>query len=328
MKKTVLICALILISLILSTGFSMVHARPAYSSTVFSPNDVSYDFSLRSSVEVYNASTGELLSSHIMEISGMTTLHSKRMQIGFMAWGAIINITYTVEENGTITNQQEIDIPLPPVFAVQENTRKIFLTELILDVLRGEITEINYQDIARRVATNRPVPGFYFYNPFYIETDITLGDSIPYGFWNETSDSGLVIHGIVHSETSVEAAGRTYNVWVVRITEAEILGELELIVGEELELPGDITFILDLYYEKSSGWLVGGDLSGSLESTEENNVEIHISQTGELTLTSMGTILIAGESYLDRLLGLPPYATLVLDFLLIAAIIIYMIKRR
>ena len=65
---------------------------------------------------------------------------------------------------------------------------------------------------------------------------------------------------------------------------------------------------------------------GGGEINEDNETVIALLD-GDMDLRSAGTVMIQNKSYLDRMLGLPPFTILAADIFLIIAIIILRIRR-
>jgi len=330
----------ILASIALFTAFLLVSsiavsASPGYDSSVFYPNNTAYNIDLQISYEERNATDNSLVSSFSATIDGNISLVSKRLQLGYAAWGAVVKGRVTVYQDNTLQTDELFDLPIPPVLAIKENSREIYLTQVMVDLiqrLQGEnISDIDIKEILGQIATNQPYPGFYVYNPFYIETGHSQGDTIPYGFRNTTSGDEVIVEGTIIGDTNVNVGGKTYSSWVVRITEVEILATLQLIIGEDMENLEGIDFTLDMYYDKQSGWLMGADLSGGgtvSEGEGSEAVNITAALDGDLILIDPGNVRVGGQSLLDRLLGLPAFSTLGIDILLIFAVIIMKIRRK
>ena len=322
-----------LLILLLIVPVANVSASPGYNMTVFSPNNVIYDIKLLGIVKVYNTSTQDLMGSQKISINGTITLISKRIDINYYAWGANLSISYLVAENNTIKSQSAIQIPVPPILAIKVGTRQIYLTQIVMDVLQGKIENITenitFSDIMRRIAFNKPVPGFYIYNPFYIPTDSRIGDKIPYGFYNETMRKGLIINGSVIGEETISIPEGTFNTWLVRISEEEVLKAIEYFIEEEIELPEEVNFSLDLFYEKQSGWLLKGiSIAHGSGIEEDENVTITVDISGELELENSGTVMIGGKTFFDKMIGAPPYTTIAIESLVIVGVLIYVVRRR
>ena len=327
MRRSVLLFAMVIMISLISIGTVSLYADPGYDPSVFSPNNVIYDIAISMHMETYNVTNNALLSTHDFIMAGKITLISKRMELGYVAWGAIVEINVTEKDNGTIVSNEYFNVSAPPILAVKENTRYMYLTELIVELLREGFENVDMEELVSRIATNKPYSGFYIYNPFYIDTSVNIGDRIPYGFYNETRDEGVIVYGTVTSEKKLVISGAPYDCWIVNITEAEILEALEPLLGEE-DIPEGIEFNLGLFYDKRSGWLVGLDMfgGGTISVDEQENAVVDLN--GEMELVNAGTVRIADKTYIDRILGLPAYTSLALDILMIIAIVIIRVRRR
>ncbi len=293
--------------------------------TVFSPNSVTYDLDIFFSNIVKNATTDEVLDSFELNIEGEFTLISKRMQLDYIGWGFIIDVIIIRNDNGYV-DESRFNISVPPILAVKENTRFIYPTTIIMDLIEEGFGNQSIQDILSKVSTNQPYTEIYAYNPFYIEIPVSVGDTIPYGVWNVTSESGIIVNGRVTSEETIVVGGVSYNTYLVNITEADILDAIREFINEEMTLPPGVHFNLGFYYDQGSGWLTKADMIGGGEISEDNETVL-VSLDGDLDLRNAGTVMIQNKSYLDRMLGLPPFTFLAIDVFLIIAIIILRIKR-
>ncbi|MHA1616324.1 MAG: hypothetical protein ACTSX9_03340 [Candidatus Njordarchaeales archaeon] len=326
MRSIVLYVTLLVILFI--SPITVTVAAPAYEMTVFSPNNVIYDIKISGHISAYNTSAREYVYDLRISINGSIMLVSKRLDLNHYAWGANVSISYVVKENNTITSQAELQVPVPPILAVKVGTRKIYLTQIILDVLGGGLQNTSFSEIIRRLPYNKPVPGFYIYNPFYIPINSGVGDKIPYGVYNETAKKGLIINGTIAGEDSVSVPEGTFSAWVVKITAQDILEVIELINGVPIDLPPSLDFGVDFYYEKRSGWLlkVVPYVLGS--STGNSDLEVSTDISGGLTLEKSGTVMVGGRTLIDKIIGLPAYTTFVIVGVIMAVVLVYVVRRR
>lgn len=308
------------------SNVSSTFASPGYHYSVFTPNGVSYELELSFYSEEKNLTTSQIIESQQIILSMNFSLSSKRMDLNHMAWGMTISINLELYVNGTLRESESRSLPMPPLFAIREGTRKIYLTTFLVSLLRQGMESVNISEITSNLAANRPYPGFYIYNPFYTPLDVAENDEIPYGYWNETANEGVIINGTVARSTTLSILGEEINTWVVEIRRAELLNMLSMLIGE-VEIPEDADISMAFYYEKNTGWLVQGELEGEythIEGDTERTMEVG----GSLYITNFGSIAIGGKSYLNRVLGLPQYTIEVLDIILIIGIIIIHIRRR
>jgi len=322
-KKTIIYITML--SMLLLYPMASLKASPGYNLSVFSPNNVTYDVDIHFSQVTKNATTGDILDLYEIHIIGKIKLISKRMMLDYIGWGFTVNVTVTENNNGDV-RESEYNIPIPPIVAVKENTRFIYPTKLSMDLIQGDFGNASMQDILSRVSTNEPYTEIYVYNPFYIEVPVSIGDSIPYGVWNVTSQSGIIVNGRVTSEETITVNGVSYNTYLVNITKAEIINAVREFMDENISIPSGMRFNLGLYYDKDSGWLTKLNTVGGGEISEDNTTT-KVILNGNLDLENAGTIMVQNKSYLDRMFGLPPFTFLALDVLFILAIVIIRIKR-
>ncbi len=315
------IIAILVISPIVS-----LNASPGYNISVFSPNNVTYDVDIFFSQVTKNTTSGETLELHEIHITGKITLISKRMMLDYIGWGFKVNVTVTENNNGDV-RESEYNIPIPPIVAVKENTRFIYPTKLLMDLIQGKFGNASIQDIVSRVSTNQPYTEIYAYNPFYIDVPVSIGDSIPYGIWNVTSQSGIIVNGKVTSEEKITVNGASYNTYLVNITKTDIIEAIKEFMNEDISIPSGIDFNLGMYYDKDSGWLIKLNTIGGGEVNDDDTTT-SIVINGNLDLENAGTVMVQNKSYLDRVFGLPSFTFLALDVLFVLAIIIIRVRRR
>lgn len=316
---------IVVTSMLLLYPIGSLNASPGYNISVFSPNNVRYDVNIFFSEVTKNATSGDILDLYEVHVIGEISLVSKRMTLDYIGWGFIINVTVTENNNGDV-RESEFDIAIPPIIAVKENTRFVYPTKLLMDIMLGNLSNASMQDILSRVSTNEPYTEIYIYNPFYIEVPVSIGDSIPYGVWNITSQSGIIVNGKVTSRESIIVNGVSYDTYLVNITESEIIDAIREFIDEDISIPSEVRLNLGFYYDRDSGWLMKLNTIGRGELSEENTTT-EIVLRGNLDLENAGTVMVKNKSYLDRIFGLPPFTFLALDALFILAIIIIRIKR-
>ena len=323
--KVVLIMRFPILVLIVALALSPILAQSAetYNSTVYTPNGTRYVFEIKYSEVEINTTTEEVLFVTNKTISGFLELSSKFLTAGYYGWGATIKVDTKDYENGELKSSDTFNVSIPPVLAIKEGTRKIYLTNVIIKFMRGEYEDVN--EAVKDLSNIQPVEDFYVYNPFYIPTNVKAGDKIPYGFWNTTANEGMIVYGKIVKETSVNINGESYNSWVIDLISGieELAGQL----GEEEGLPEDVNATFNLYYEKTTGWLIKAEVFGESDYEESNTTTIHSKLDGLLRVDNLGGIVVGGKTYIERVTGLPSYTSLMISIAGIMGAVLIIVQR-
>jgi len=294
-----------------------------YNSTVYTPNGTRYIFEIKASDVKVNTTSGKVLFVTNKTISGFLELSSKFLTAGYYGWGATIKVDTAEYENGELKSSDTFNVSIPPVLAIKEGTRKIYLTNVIIKFMRGEYEDIN--EAVRDLSNIQAVEDFYIYNPFYIPTNVKVGDKIPYGFWNKTANEGIIVYGKIVEDASVSINGESYDAWAVDLISGieELVGE----IGGEEEIPENVNATFNLYYEKTTGWLIKVEAFGESEYEESNTTAISTKVEGCLKVDNLGGIVIGGRTYIERVIGLPPYTSLIISIAGIMGAVLIVVQR-
>ena len=326
----VMLCTMLTLAVLLASSSSW--AQGEFDPSVFSPNGVVYKFEGSFSVIIENATpaSGPLREVREGNFTLVLTIFSKEHGSGYHAWSFSMYIeqfNYNRPEELPEPVQMLIEllgvkgVSVPPLVAVKDGTRETYFL-INFHELERTLSETNVtglQDLASlaskvMAATGEVNEEVYFTNPFYIPLNVSLGTEIVYGVYNKTSGQQVEVKLRVNDEGAVEAAGKTYDAWIIRLDEEGVADILEgLGVDEEaVEATRSVDLNAAAYYDKATGWLLGYEVHGHAVNTttiERDGRLLNVTVRGDvdlaLRLVEPGTIEVGGESLIERALSLP-----------------------
>ncbi|MGQ4832645.1 MAG: hypothetical protein ACP6IS_01950 [Candidatus Asgardarchaeia archaeon] len=307
MKRSKVIILIISVALIISLqSLSLVNAQETFDSSVFNPNGATYSITATVNVFARNTSSGEILASNNMTLEAYLKILSERVNLNFWKWSGILNVTldtYSLEESDIRHEHNNLSIPIPPLIAIKENTRKIYFANVSLEELsQSENMQEAIQKLVQKISVGEINENIYIYNIFYIPTNVNIGSKIDYGFWNVTANEGLILTGTVKRADNVTVAGESIDSWVVELDYHNIsslseeiykqtnLNLTDMLFGdmggseEDREIQrvvSNLPFTIAGYYDKASGWLV----RGLVEARDEGTIEGHDNATDSSVYT-------------------------------------------
>ena len=345
----------------------LVSAVPTYEPSVFSPNNTIYDINVHFRLTAVNATDGSTMMIGELGLLGNLTLFSERLNMSFVKWSERISLDlwmYHQDTESFANETQNITAYIPPLLAVEENTRKIYIAQLDFENFDGG----DSQDIINNLSSVTFRSDVYALNPFYIPTSTELGDSILIGAFNITSGENVSLAFSISSDRSYNARdGHTYDVWVANpgfSTLYDVFQGIQDIIpggggdngptnllpmfGEEepqdnesemnteqvmKDVLGNITFNWDLLYDKASGWLLANLMTISGGGTVFYNDTIPVvnyTANGfvNLELRDAGSVKIGGSSLLSRFSGVSDNMLFGADVLLVAAVLVYLFMKK
>ena len=369
MKKITLNLAIVTLLLGTLTIAPMVSATPTYEPSVFSPNNTIYDINVHMRLTAVNATNGSTIMIGEMGVLGNLTLYSERLNSSFVKWSGHISVdawSYHWDPESFSNDTQNITVYIPPLLAVKENTRKMYIAQIDLE----NLGEGGLQQALGNLSSPKYRSDVYALNPFYISTSTKLGDDVVIGAFNRTNNENISLTFEVSSARNYTARdGHTYDVWVANPgfgTLYDVLMELQQIIGggeknngppnlipifgegppngksggnktnqEQMmkDVLGNITFNWDLLYDKASGWLLANliTLSGGGTIYENNTTPIvnyTASGFANIELRDAGSVKIGGSSLLSRFSGVSDNVLLGADFALVAAVLAYLFMKK
>ena len=313
--------ALVLLVLLVAPS----RAQGSYDPSVFTPNGVVYELKGDFTVVLENR-TENFMEERKGNITLVLTLFSRDQGGGYQAWSMSVYLEKFYynkpEEFRTLLDVLRLNgIAIPPLVAVKEGTRE---TYFLVDFhqLKKALEETNVTGtgdlvaLANKVmaATGEVNEEVYFMNPFFIPLDVGVGTEIIYGVYNKTSHQQLEVRLRIDDDGPVEAAGGTYDAWIIRMDEDEVA---DILAGLGLDEEGvrairSVDVKASIYYDKASGWLLGYELHS--HATNRTTIEhegrtIIANATGDVDvvfkLVEPGTVNVGGKTILERTLHLP-----------------------
>ena len=358
-KRNGVLLAVLFMVLLSLQSIALINAQETYDPSVFNPNGATYIITAAIHIFAKNTSTNEILVSNNVTLNAYLKLLSERVNLNFWKWSGVLNVTvdtYTLEEYGIKHDHNNISIPIPPLVAIKENTRKIYFANISMEELsQSEDMQQAIQKIVQKISAGEINENIYVYNIFYVPTNIDLGTKINYGFWNVTADQGLILKGSVVRSENVTVAGENIDSWVVELDYHNIsslseeiykqtninltsmlFGDVSSEEDKEVQtVVNNIPFTIAGYYDKASGWLVRGLVEAGDEGTiggQENNTDsavyYNVSVLLRADLVDPGNVRIGGRSKIARLLHLDDNTLLLLDIGFVVAVIAIIVKKR
>ncbi len=296
----------------------------AYHSSVYYPSGTTYIINIEyCQIAISNESTSIRNTTLNVEVM----LVSKDLDLNYVGWGFYINGTGEEYENGTKTEEREVDFSIPPILiAAKKNTRELHPTDLLMDIMSGEFDEAEISTILSSAYTARPIDELFMYNIFYIESGSKPGDTIIFGFVNSSSNEEATQEFEISYERKIEIPGGEIETLVIDI-DVEDVENIGGIIDEDINV--SIASYLRLYYEKETGWLVR--VEGYGESTgkgENENVTEKRTISLNMSLKDPGSIPITGSRGLNGILGTPKFTMEALALITIVVIVYLKLIRR
>lgn len=327
LKKFYTYIVIFSIALLLMSSTTARADGTTYNSTVFTPNGTMYDLDLNVDISVTNQTTTFL--NIIMDGTGNLTLYSERMDLDYIRWGGsvafeIYRYMYTMG-NEPEEEYMNMSMPIPPLIAVKQDTREIYLFNISLDQFE-EMSEEQIMEIVQTLSSGDLRTDIYITNPFYIPIDVSVGSVIEYGYWNRTANDGFLLEVPINKETTLSVMNTTYDVWAIEYT-GTVLDLITMInetfpIGIELPSENDTEaeaiytllneteFLFGVYYDKASGWLLDIRLeiegSGTLDIVENEttmSVDYMIDVLVDFALEDPGSVSVGGQGLVGRYLG-------------------------
>ncbi|MGQ4913262.1 MAG: hypothetical protein ACP6IU_00790 [Candidatus Asgardarchaeia archaeon] len=326
MKKIfVYVAVLGLVALLFSSNLASAQGT-TYNPTVFTPNGTRYDLNVDVQALADNGST--LFLNYTILAMGNLTLYSERMDQEYIRWGGSAAIQaylyqYMYEEEPKVDEFNK-SVPIPPVVAVQQNTRKVYAFNISLDQFE-DMSQEEIMNILQSLTSGDLRRDIYFLNPFYIPTDVDIGYAVTLGYWNTTADDGFIIEMEINKEGAITLMGTSYDAWIIEYTGSlwDALTTLNSTFNLGIELPSgnesepiiqmlnETQYALRIYYDKASGWLLDVNLQvngeGNIEVPEENQtMTMHylIDAVIDFGLGDAGSVSVGGQGFIARHLGI------------------------
>lgn len=326
--------------IIFSVNAYSTHATSTLFTNTTAPVGTKYNVNADVQVHFENVTSGEILVDQRYQVNINFTIVSKRLDFNYVGWGFVIELP---PDTGLNFNGENLtDISIPPIIAVKEGTRQIYLPQMIFDLIQNQsdLQNLNIQSILRELFLLKLNKDFYILNPMYVNPNLDVGDTVDYGFAQISTNKQFIVKGTALEKTSVTSYGTTYETIKVGLefnkfsTMGEILGDilglnLENDMSPEIKnLLDNITLSSDLYYDTAIGWLVKADVSVDLDpSALPENVTGYANGNLYVSLIDPGNLNIGGKSFLARLIGIPIEGLVGAD-LVIILIIFYIVLRR
>ena len=304
--------------------------------SVFLPNGVKYRIVFDFKGHIENTTSGVVLYDQNIGFRVNLTIVSKRLSLDYIGWGFVIELPQNSAIN--LGGNNLTKIPIPPILAVKENTREIYLPELLFKFLSGANITPDLQSLALEVYQLKINNDFYILNPFIIQSNLGIGSKVDYGFVNKTANKDFTVQGSVANEFSRDIFGVKVTLLNVSITYDSLtqLGNSlfgffgsQQVYGEEVEsILNSTSLSIGLAYDKLSGWLVSTGLKVHFDnSTLPSNITGYVDGALNVEMINPGNLKIGGYGYFSRYLGIPDVVLLGVDgFVIIASL--FLVARR
>ncbi len=326
-KRGILVFSLLSV-ILLSSAVTVSYALTP--SNIYSPNGVKYKVVFMLDGHLVNESQGNVVYDQHMDVRFNLTLVSKRLSLDYIGWGFIIELPPSIGLNFNGENYSRI--PIPPILAVKENTREIYFPSIVFRLLKNQDMNVGIADITQELYRLNLNTEFYLVNPFILDRDVSIGDSVKYGFVNKTSNNKLLLEGTVTGESDENLLGTNFKVFDVSVAVDSLLRvarsfrdffNLNLDYGDGvLEILNITRLMVTLKYDTTSLWLMKSVLTVSLEnSTMPENVTGYLNANLNVEMIDAGNLPIGGRGLLSRLIGIPDFGLLVIDVGLIVLVL-------
>ena len=343
----------------------MVTATATYESSVFSPNNTIYDINVHIRLTAVNATNGTTLMIGEIGVFGNLTLFSERLNMSFTKWSERISLDawmYHWDPESYGNETQNITAYIPPLLAVKENTRNLYIVQIDFE----NLGEGDPQSIMSNLSSLTFRSDVYALNPFYISTSTQLGDSIVIGAFNRTSGENISLAFEFSGDKNYTARdGHTYDAWVANpgfnTLYDVVMGIQQIVGGGEEDTPtnlvpifgeeppdsesgidqeqmmrdvlGNISFSWELLYDKASGWLLANLITLSGGGTIFYNdtipmVNYTASGFANVELRDAGSVKVGGSSVLSRLSGVSDNVLFGADIVLVVAVLVYLFMKK
>ena len=333
---------MVLLVFIFTLNVSNVFALSVSSSQVYFPSGTKYNMSIYFQAHIVNETNQEVIFDQTIDVNLNFTLISKRINLEYVGWGAIIELPEDLS-NFQFGGENITSIPIPPLIAVKEGTRNVYLPQIVFDLINNNtnLDQQGVQELFKRFLFLEINEDFYILNPFYINPNVKPNDEVEYGFRQISTGLEYIAKGTVDGETKISVANSNYDTVKVHLVMNE-LSQVGTVLGAIVN-PGNtapldpelrnvldnVTITVDLYYDTTLGWLLKTDLEINLDpQVFPENVTGQVSGNLNLRLIDAGNLAIGGKIFLANLIGVPSEAILAIDVALILTIIYLVYRRR